>query len=723
MEKELAKIIIVMESRKDNQPLLSDKAGSQFKSLLASAGIAESHCYITSVTEETTAQLQSELIDCHPNVIIAVGAVALKALTGHTKINSYRGSILKSTLLINQKIIPTLNTARVLRGEIELLFDIQADLAKAKYESDFPGFDSIPVRNFILKPSFKQVIDKLEEYKTAIELSLDIEGIRKSSIITEIGIGPNCNEVMTIPIFKGKPVWSVDQEIEIWERLQGLLTDPRIGKLIQHCPFELGQLFKWVGEIHPMRIDTMIPSHLCYCERPLTLSYMTSIYTNEPHYKLMREEDDYNAKDVGVLFDLADTYDNDELPAAGLYDFCYGFVMPLLTIFWQASHIGLNVDRAKMEEYKKQAENERDNLQEALDIIVGYPLNVKSPKQMQKYLYSELGLKTKRFKGKITTNEKALLNLQVESSHPSLNLMIQISNKRTAISNYLNTDRIDPDGRIHTHWKITGTKTGRLSSTKNIRGTGCNLQNIPKNVRDIFIPSTPDRSFVVGDLSQADARFVAYLAEDPAYMKMFESGKDIHKQVAGWIFKISPEAVNKTQRKSAKASAHGAPYGMTKKAVAIQYGIPENEAQWLMSQYHQMFPNVRAVFQHEVKEQLKNEQMLTSPFGRRRIFMGWYNQDQIRSAYAQIPQGCTADTIDMAAVRIHFRLPASAHIMWQVHDELGIECDDKDIDLVAQIFKEEAEKPIMVKSRPVIIPVDLMYGKTWHEKDLTSWKG
>lgn len=709
-------------------------AGKMLNECLRDNGLTRQDVYITNVVKyrppdnkidrlgeigidiiQQTLELKAELEKIKPNCVMAIGNIALQALCGRTGIKKWRGSLLESTLIPGLKVIPTIHPAAALRGEIALLAFIRADIHKARKESGWSDFRSLPKRSFVINPSYEQVIATLDKFESAQFLSLDIESIRGTDIITEIGLGDSPRFAITIPMYKNKAVWPLEQEKEIWRRVRSLLNNPNIGKIIQNVNFERTMLRKWVGEIYPVYMDTMIAQHLLYAELPKDLSTIASLHTLEPHWKSDKDADEYNVKDVSHTQECAEVMD-EELKEINLYDFLHGYQMPFSAILWRATQKGVKVDMNLLLRYKEENEKLSNSFQLALNTFVGRELNVKSSKEVQKFLYVDLKLPVQRKKGAICADKKAIEKLRTKSDHPALELISKISSLRTSLSTIYNPDKVDPDGRMRTEWVITGTETGRLASRENLQGRGCNMQNLPKSCRDMFI-ADEGCSFIIADMSQVEARFVAWFSGDPVYKGMFKSGKDIHKQVAGWIFKIDPSMVTPTERQKAKATAHGTPYGMGAKNVAQLYNIPVQEATWLQQQFFQMFPMVKTHYQAGIQEQLRQSRTITNPHGRRRIFFGWWGEELFREAYASLPQGSAADTLNKALTRAYYRFPPEADVtpLIQVHDEWVIQVRDEYVNECAYILKEEVERPILVNQDMLSIPLDVNIGKNWKD--------
>ena len=727
-----------VDEEREGLPFIG-KAGTLLTTILSSVGIDRTKCYITNVVkyrppdnkinrlhevgmtiEQFLPQLKDEITSRNPNVIFALGNTALEALTGKSGITKWRGSILSSSLIAGKKVIASIHPSSIQRGGIEDLPLLQIDAKRVLNESKFPDFRSVPSREYILNPSYSELLLVFERLKRERFLTVDIEAIPGTSIITEVGLGTD-KWVITIPIYYNKPVWSVEQECHIWDEINFVLASPYIYKIIQNEAYEQLQLSPWIGEVYPVYLDTMIGIHLCYPELDKDLDTIASIFSYEPHWKSDRNAPDYNAKDVAATHESAMNLVK-ELEEFNLVPFLHGYQQPFAAIMHRAGRRGILVDKTVQKAHKDKALSQVIELEKILYETIGHELNVDSPKQVQQLLYIELGLpiQRKRAGGAVTADEDAINKLKAKFNLPALNLIIEIRRLNKAISTYLSDRIISPDGRMRTDWVITGTKFGRLSSRKNAYGEGCNLQNIPQEFRDIFI-SDPGCSFVIGDESQVEARFVAWLSGDPTYKRLFQLGGDIHRRVAAWIFKTDPEVITDEQRRRAKATAHGAPYGIGSRRIAEMYGISEKEGEWLREQYFVMFPDVKNKYQEGIKRRLYNARVLISPFNRRCTFFGWLNEDTFRAAYSSIPQGSAADTINMAATRMQYQLPDGTELFIQCHDEVVFQCKDEDIEKVCTLFENEMSIPILVNGDYLTIPIDISIGKTWLKEATVKW--
>jgi DNA polymerase I-like protein with 3'-5' exonuclease and polymerase domains len=257
------------------------------------------------------------------------------------------------------------------------------------------------------------------------------------------------------------------------------------------------------------------------------------------------------------------------------------------------------------------------------------------------------------------------------------------------------------------------------------------FQTIPKHgpfakaIRGIFIPP-PGYVFVEADLSQAEARIVAILADDEYTLNLFNT-TDIHSQTASWIFGCDPKVVTSDQRFIGKVCRHAGNYGEGKRTLMLsansdakKFGIPlqisEKEAESILTVFHTRTPKIRRVFQSEVKIEVGKTRTLFNPFGRMRQFFGHVKETE---AYAQIPQSTVPDHIRMAGLRIRGRLP-KIRICAETHDALLFKLREDSWETEAKIIKEEFEVPIdfsrcSLPREKLIIPAEIQVGKRYSE--------
>jgi len=716
------------EELKACMPLVGER-GRLFTRLLKQSGLKREDVYITSLfkTQDTADINTAQTVLCEElgklsnlKLIIPLGNKTLKALTGNKSgITKWRGSVLESPHFPAQVIIPTLHPDYCLKGQYKETALVMYDMIKVR--DILQNKYKIPKRTFKINPTFEECCELLERFNKAPKVSVDIETDMGANYIKCVGFADSRDFAACIPLYEGgNAVWTIEQEKFLWQQMTAVLTNPQVGKIIQNMMFELNVLYPWVGEIYPILMDTMIAHHCLLSELRKNLGLQTSIYTWEPYFKDEAKDGawgpevlyTYNCKDCTVTYEIYEVLEED-LKTEGMHDYFHGYQMPLATLLFKASNTGIKVDVKKVKKYFNAYTQKLDQAQKKLNTEVGYELNANSPKALAVLIYDELGLPKQfhRATGKTTTNEEALIKLNKNFPMTIFDLILEVRGLRKMISTYLK-EFWDHDERCRPSWLVHGTETGRLSSAENIYGTGLNMQNIPEKIRDIFI-SDPGFILIKVDLSQVEARLVAYLAEDPTMMKVFENGEDIHSKVASMVLSIPLEHIgkNSAERKKGKTCVHAANYLIGVQKFASIIDLPRNEAKKLLGRYYSLFK--LGVWHDKIREQIKKTRTLITPFGRKRKFFDILGDNLYRAAIAFIPQSTASDHINRGAVRLEPQLPPRAQILLQIHDELVIQCKIKDQEKVITLIKKELSQPITINGREVVIPVDIGVGTDW----------
>jgi DNA polymerase-1 len=735
-------------------------AGITLDKMLSDVGIRRKDCYIDNVIQErppnnnfgiyyadskrTVPKL--ELIQAHtriknlvsehrPNVVVALGAEALFALTGEKGILKWRGSILQYG---GVKVIPVLHPANIMRMWSNRPVTIM-DLRKVERESHRPEMPFIAEDRFIINPSFDCVMEHLKKILPTKEyVTFDIETIPEREAIMCIGFGWSNVDAICIPIFYGsKDYWTATEEFEIIKAIREFMQSKKVNFIAQNAQYDLTYIFdKWNVEVPNLWMDTMIAFHCVYPELKKSLAFLTSIYTNRPYYKddggIGKDPDQewtYNCKDACATYECAMNISKD-LTEFGTDRLYYGISHRLIEPLLRMQSRGVLIDVEKRDKIAKDLELEQQQLQKRLEKAVGHPLNVGSPKQMKEWLYDELnlpkqwkwGMKDGKKTKVITADEDAITTLQELTQNPVLGIVLEIRGINKLLSTYINME-LDKGNRACCSYKITGTKSGRLSSSKSIYGRGTNLQNIPRVplVRSMFI-ADPGYILVNADLSQAEARIVGYLAEDHRLQKLFEQGGDIHTTNAAMVFNVTPDKVTKEQRQLAKVLVHSANYGIGPVRFAKTIGSTPDHAQQLLNRYHNLYIGLK-VWHSKVRSQLRNTRILETPLGRKRMFFDRWTEDMVRDAISYVPQSTVGDLLNYGIVKCWKSLPPDWQLLMQNHDAVLAQVpEDTCPEHVLRFFKHYFEIPLNIKGKTVIIPIDIKMGKNWGEMKELSYE-
>jgi DNA polymerase-1 len=238
---------------------------------------------------------------------------------------------------------------------------------------------------------------------------------------------------------------------------------------------------------------------------------------------------------------------------------------------------------------------------------------------------------------------------------------------------------------------------------------------VPKGItRKLFIPD-PGFIFVNADLSQAEARVVAYLAGEERLIKVFESGGDIHRKNAANVFRHAEQDVTERERELAKRLVHASNYGMGSVTFAKQCGVEVKEAKQHLNAYFAQYPRIK-LWQMGVASFLRKSRTMTTPLGRKRTFFNRYDASLMKEALAYVPQSTVADLLNMGLRRLYEKYKDTpTQILLQIHDAVLLQTPKDGWELVALAVKEALTIPIRIGNREVVIPVDITVGENWND--------
>ncbi len=251
-----------------------------------------SHGFVSDEWVPELHKLREDLEALRPNVVIALGATALWALTSRDKIGAYRGTVMESTLVPGLKVVATYHPAAVMRAW-NLLPVFVADLHKAKAQAEFREIKRI-TREIYIEPDLKDIRNFWYEHIKPLEggdqpLSFDIETVPNN--ITCIGFAPNDRICLVVPFTdKRKDNWcywnTLGKEQEAWKMVRDILNTPGIPKVAQNGMYDIQWLYRLYGiKVRGKPEDTMLMHHALQPELPKSLGFLGSMYSEEPAWK------------------------------------------------------------------------------------------------------------------------------------------------------------------------------------------------------------------------------------------------------------------------------------------------------------------------------------------------------------------------------------------------------------------------------------------------------
>lgn len=435
-------------------------------------------------------------------------------------------------------------------------------------------------------------------------------------------------------------------------------------------------------------------------------------------YKTPYRSDLGEIADIASLPQLCDALKN-EIEKLSMTSLLYDIEQPLCEVLASMEVLGVAVDTDGVAQFGKMLSENIKKLEQSIYDLAGMEFNISSPKQLGVVLFEELGLPAKKkTKSGYSTNADVLESLI--DAHP---IILEILDYRTLTK--LNSTYVDgllkvvhPDGRVHSSFKQTETRTGRISSTEP------NVQNIPvrkelgRNMRKFFV-AKPGYTLLDADYSQIELRVLAGVCGDDNMQKAFLSGKDIHTSTAAQVFGVPEDFVTPEMRSAAKAVNFGIIYGIGAFSLSKDIGVSVADAKNYISQYLANYPGVSRFMDETVEFAMKNGYVSTI-FNRRRYIPELSSSNKVLQAFGKRAamnapiQGAAADIIKIAMVRVYKRLKEEkldARLILQVHDELIVEAAPADKDRAKAIMKEEMEK---AASLAVPLIADVNEGESWY---------
>lgn len=394
--------------------------------------------------------------------------------------------------------------------------------------------------------------------------------------------------------------------------------------------------------------------------------------------------------------------------------------IPLAEVLASMERVGVLVDKTGIMQFSEMLSGKIAELQDSIYHLAGEEFNINSPKQLGEILFVKLQIPTKKkTKTGYSTNAEVLEGLanEYEIVRHILAYRTLAKLKSTYCDGLLKV--IGTDGRIHSCFNQTETRTGRISSTEP------NLQNIPvrqelgREMRKFFMAGEGNL-FVDADYSQIELRVLADIADDKAMIEAFNEETDIHTVTASQVFKMPPQMVTSLMRSRAKAVNFGIVYGIGAFSLSKDIGVTRAEADRYIKDYLHHYAGVDR-YMKEVVEQAKKDGYVKTLFERRRYLPELASSNAMLRAFGErvarnMPiQGTAADIIKIAMIRVYRRLKEEnmqAKLILQVHDELIVEAPEAEIQKAAQIVSEEMEHACRMKVR---LKSDANIGKTWYD--------
>jgi len=393
--------------------------------------------------------------------------------------------------------------------------------------------------------------------------------------------------------------------------------------------------------------------------------------------------------------------------------------MPLIYVLEDMETTGVGVNQNFLEEFGKTLKEEFETIEQEIYTLAGVEFNISSPKQLGAVLFDGLKIPyPKKIKDNNYSTSKEILDHLVD--YPIVEKVLRYRTLTKIYNTYcvgLISEIVD--GRIHTIFNQTLTKTGRLSSDSP------NLQNIPirleegKQVRKAFIPDE-DSILLSSDYSQIELRVFSSFANATNMIDAFKKDDDIHARTASDIFHVPLSEVTKDMRRTAKAVNFGIIYGISSFGLSEDLHIDVVEAKKFIDNYLNAYPGIKKFMENTIKDAYEKGYVKTI-MGRKRTIEELKNKNfMVRSQGERMAlntpvQGSAADILKKAMIEIYDEFNhrgLKSKMLIQVHDELVFNVKLDELEEVKKIIKDKMEN---VYQFEVPLKVDIEVGTNWYE--------
>jgi DNA polymerase-1 len=533
-------------------------------------------------------------------------------------------------------------------------------------------------------------------------------------------------------------------ESEDMKPLRDLLEDPEIRKAAQNAKYDLLILRRAGVNLRGLDFDTMLASYVLNPGRRshgldvLALEFLGHTMTSyadlcgKGRSAIPFDEcpvdaaRDYSCEDADMTLQLCSIFEP-QLESAQVRFLLDNVEIPLVNVLAEMEWTGITINLDWFNSLKERFRGEREAVERQIYKAAGVEFNINSNLQLRDILFTKLGLPVLKKTSTGPSTDATVLQELADSGHVLPSLLMEYRELSKLENTYLDAlpELVNPaTGRLHTSFNQTVASTGRLSSSDP------NLQNIPirrelgRDIRRGFVPRT-GWLLITADYSQIELRLLAHLSRDPAFVKAFNTGGDIHRQTAAIIFDVPIENVSTEMRARAKTINFATIYGQGAHALSRQLKIEHAEARAFIARYFERFSGIRS-YLDGIVEFAREHGYVQTIFGRRRYIPELREKNFSIRAFgertaANSPiQGSAADLIKIAMIRIDAQLRKqgfAAKMLLQVHDELVFEAPPDEISRIQALVREEMENAAEL-SVPLV--VDIGVGANWLDTKPTS---
>ncbi len=688
------------------------------------------------ITPDKIVDLKALMGDSSDNIpgVKGIGEkTALKLLREYKSLDGIYENLDKQTNSIKNKLETDKENAYLSHHLATIIKDVpvEINLEDIKYRNkDHKKLDelyeNLEFYSFLKKEQKEKVVDEKIEYKEINNLN-ELNITSPCSIYLEIlGNNYHTSKILGMAVYNKEGAYFIKEDV--------LLQNKEFLKDVEKYTYDMKKVInalRWKDiKIDNITFDTMIASYLLDYNIKEDIAYLASMFDYKiDFYDTVYGKTKLKEPDIKVTMELAVKkakfiYETKEMFEKKIKeeDITYLFEeieMKLSKVLADMEFTGITVDPNILNDMKIELKERINKISEKIYNLAGETFNISSPKQLGEILFKKLKLEPFKKTSSGYSTASDILNKLV-GKHPIIEKIIDYRMLTKIESTYVDgiMNSILKDGKVHTIYTQTLTRTGRLSSIEP------NLQNIPmryeegKLIRKAFVPSK-DSIIVSSDYSQIELRILASIANVESLIESFKKGEDIHSKTASDIFKCDIKDVTKMQRRIAKAVNFGIIYGISSYGLSENVGITPKEAKEFINTYFETYPGIKEYMDNVIKEAYKNGYVKTL-MNRKRIIEELSNKNYMirasgeRMALNTPIQGTSADIIKKAMIEIYEELNKrnlKSKMVLQVHDELIFDVLEEEKNEVIDIIENIMENTYKLR---VPLKVDTETGDNWY---------
>ena len=656
---------------------------------------------------------------------------ALKLLQEYDSLENVYDNIDNIKGATKQKLIDGKESAFMSKDIATIYNEVPVTYALEELKYDGPDVDSLremysDLEFYSFLKDFKETGKKEEklEYKI-IENVNDLKLKEKVSVYLEISETNYHNaDIYGMSLYDGENAYYVP--FEVLKENKNILD----GKEIYTYDLKkmIVSLNKYDIDIKNCTFDAMIAGYILNYNVKDYISYLANtfnyditLFDNFKKEKNVSTEAfaDLTVRKAKFIYDIKDEFIN-KMKEEEQLELFSNIEMKLSSVLASMEIEGVRVDTKVLDEMGENINKKLDELTSEIYNYAGEEFNIQSPKQLGEILFEKLEIPYPKKKKTSYSTAREILD-KIVDYHPIVEKIIEHRTLNKIYTTYILGIKncVKEDGKLHTIYTQTLTRTGRLSSIEP------NLQNIPirykegKEIRKAFIPEE-DSVFLSSDYSQIELRMFAHMSGEQNLIDAFKHHLDIHTKTAMDIYHVSKDEVTKNMRRDAKAVNFGIIYGISSFGLAEDLGVDIKTAKKFLDNYLETFPGIKNYMDKIIKDAYEKGYVKTI-MNRKRNIDELYNTNHMikvqgeRMALNTPIQGSSADILKKAMIDIYNefnRLNLKSKMILQVHDELIFNVKNDELEKVKEIvinFMENAYK------LNVPLEVDVEIGKNWYD--------